>query len=291
MRAPNSVRRIHIDPATFDPSKLQAFTHALADHPLLELDALVELGRRQQQRALIRTHSIEATASTDFDGAPSLHPNQVGTSAIIENIANARAWMLLRNVHADPIYGRFVDELFDEVRPAIEPRDPGMYYRAGWIFVSSPGAVTPFHIDRDSNFLMQIRGTKRLYTWAPDDRVVVSEQAHEQFHTRQSRELVTWREEFRARAQIFELEPGRGCYMPSLAPHMVETGPEPSITISLTYYTDATRRREAQLPQPVGASPRNDRIKATVLSGYVSAHNLVRRALGQPVKRNDPPYA
>ncbi len=295
--------RIHIDPATFEPWKIQALTHALSDHPLLQIGALVELGKRQQERRLVRTHSADATAGTSFADAPNLHPNTKGAAATLEGIAQARAWMSLLNVQADPIYRRLIDEVLDEVRPIVEQRDPGMCYRAGWIFVSSPNAVTPFHLDHEHNFILQIRGTKRLYAWDPFDRGVVSERAQELFHDRHSRELVTWSEDFRSRARVLDLVPGLGGYMPSTTPHMVENGGEPSITISFTYYTDATRRREllyrgnAQLrrlglePTPVGTSPGRDRIKHAMLTGYTIARNRVRRALGRSVRENDQPYA
>jgi len=295
--------RIHIDPATFDPWKIQSLTHGLADHPLLQIGALVELGKRQQERRLVRTHAADATAGTSFADAPNLHPNPKDAATTLEDIAQARAWMSLLDVQADPTYRRLIDEILEEVRPIVDQRDPGMCYRAGWIFVSSPNAVTPFHIDHEHNFILQIRGTKRLYTWDPFDRVVVSERAQELFHDAHSRELVTWREDWRPRARVFELEPGLGGYMPSTTPHMVENGPEPSITISFTYYTDATRRREliyrgnAGLrrlglePTPVGTSPDRDRVKHAVLAGYTAARNRVRRALGRSVRENDQPYA
>ncbi len=295
--------RIHVEPATFEPWKVQALTHALVDHPLLQLDALIELGKRQQARNLVRTHSADATAGTSFADAPNLHPNTAGAVTTLADIANARAWMSLLNVQADPIYRAFIDEILDEVRPVVDRRDPGMCYRAGWIFVSSPNAVTPFHIDHEHNFIMQIRGTKRLYTWDPFDRVVVSERAQELFHDAHSRDLVTWNESFRSRARIFDLVPGQGGYMPSTTPHLVENGPEPSITISFTYYTNATRQRElvyrgnAHLrrlgldPTPVGEAPARDRVKAAVLGGYTFAKNLVRRRLDKPVRENGQPYA
>jgi hypothetical protein len=295
--------RIHLDPATFDPWKIQALTHALADHPLLQIGALVELGKRQQERRLVRTHTADATAGTSFAEAPNLHPNAKSAAATLEDIAQARAWMSLLNVQADPIYRQLIDEILDEVRPIVDPRDPGMGYRAGWIFVSSPNTVTPFHIDHEHNFILQIRGKKRLYAWDPFDRVVVSERAQELFHDAHSRELVTWHEDWRPRARVLDLEPGLGGYMPSTTPHMVENGSEPSITISFTYYTDATRRREliyrgnARLrrlgldPTPVGASPGRDRLKHAVLTGYTAARNRVRRALGRSVRENDVPYA
>lgn len=296
-------RLVSLDAATFDPWKIQALTHRLADHPLLQIDALVELGKRQAARKLVRTHSDDATAGSSFADAPNLHPNKKSAEETLAGIAEARAWMSLLNVQADPVYRRLVDEVLDDVRAVTEPRDPGMSFRAGWIFVSSPRAVTPFHIDHEHNFILQIRGKKRLYTWDPFDREVVSELAQELFHDRHSRERVLWKESHRARARVFELEPGMGGYMPSTSPHMVENGDGPSITVSFTYYTDATRQREllyrgnARLrrlgltPRPIGASPGRDRVAAAVLGGYTAARAVLRKALGRGVRDNDVPYA
>lgn len=299
MRAP----RISIPATQFDPWAVQAVTHVLSEHPLLQIDALVELGKRQQERRLVRTHSAEATAGTSFADAPSLHPNAQGAATTLADIANAKAWMSLLNVQADPTYRKLIHDVLDEVRPIVDRVDPGMCYRAGWIFVSSPNTVTPFHIDHEHNFILQIRGKKRLYTWDPFDREVVTERAQELFHDRHSRELITWDDAFRRRARVFDLEPGMGGYMPSTTPHMVENGSEPSVTISFTYYTDATRQRElvyrgnAALrrlgfaPDPVGRSPNRDRVKHAVLSRFTSAKNFVRRTLGRSVRENDQPYA
>jgi hypothetical protein len=211
--------------------------------------------------------------------------------------------MSLLNVQADPIYRRLIDDVLDEVKPIVERRDPGMCYRAGWIFVSSPNTVTPFHMDHEHNFILQIRGKKRLYTWDPFDREVVSERAQELFHDQHSRELVVWKEAWRSRARVFELEPGLGGYMPSTTPHMVENGDGPSITISFTYYTDATRQREllyrgnARLrrlgiePHPIGTSPSRDRVKRAVINSYTTAKNAVWRALGRSFRDTGLPYA
>ncbi len=296
-------RRVSIDEASFDPWKLQSVTHRLGDHPLLQIDALVELGRRLEARKLVRTHSDAATAATSFADAPNQHPNRKGAAETLAGIAQANAWMSLLNVQADPVYRKLVDEVLDELRPQVEARDPGMCYRAGWIFVSSPAAITPFHMDHEHNFILQIRGTKKLHAWDPFDRVVISERAQEQFHDRHSRELVKWDEAFRARARVFDLEPGLGGYMPSTSAHMVENGPEPSVTISFTYYTDSTRRREllyrgnARLrrlgiePRPVGQSPLRDRMKYALLGGLFNTQSAARRLLGLGVRDNGVSHA
>jgi hypothetical protein len=233
---------IDVDWAHFHPWQILPVRHRLMSHPMLRPARLVELGQRLEARGQIRTHSREATPGTPFNDAPSLHPNARSAASTLADIANAGAWLSLLNVQTDDIYRGLVDEILDELKPQIDRVDPGMCYRGGWIFVTSPNTVTPFHMDREHNFIMQVAGRKRLYVWPPDDTVAVSELARDQFHDTHSRELVVWKEELRARAQVFDLEPGMGAYMPSTAPHMVENGPNPSITVSFTYYTASTRR-------------------------------------------------
>lgn len=292
-----------IDAPAFSPWAIGAVTHRLCGHPLLGIDALVELGQRLEARRLVRTHSDAAAAGSPFSDAPQLHPNKRSAAEMLSGIAEAHAWMSLLNVQADPVYRQLVDEVLDALKPMVDRHDPGMCFRAGWIFVSSPGAVTPFHIDHEHNFILQIAGRKRLYVWDPFDREVVSEQAQELFHDCNSREKIVWDDAFRSRARIFDLEPGQGGYMPSTAPHMVENGSEPSITMSFTYYTDSTRRREllyrgnAQLrrlgfaPRPVGASALGDRGKAALLGAYTGLSAGIKRTLGRGVRDNTLAYA
>lgn len=294
---------VQFDPASFDPWKIQRVTHDLAGHPLLQVESLVALGKRLESRKLVRTHSGDAKAGTSFAEAPDEHPNAKGAEATLSDIARANAWMSLLNVQADPEYRILVDEVLDSVRPLLDPIDPGMCYRAGWIFVTSPRAVTPFHMDHEHNFILQIQGRKRLHVWDPADRMILSEECLEEFHDRHSRRLVRWDESFRARAHVIDVAPGTGGYMPSTAPHMVENGDEPSVTMSFTYYTDATRRREmlhranARVrawgvePRAAGHDAVRDGLKIAVANAYFRPKALVRRMLGKGVRDTGVRYA
>ena len=283
-------RLIDLDWATFDPWKVQPVRHHVSDHPLLQIDSLVQLSSRLARHGRIRTHSSDAYAGTAFNHAPMLYPNQKSPEETLANIASAKAWMSLLNVQTDDIYRGLVDEVLGDLKPAVDRVDPGMSYRGGWIFVTSPKTITPFHMDKEHNFILQIQGKKRLMVWEPDDIVAVSEEARDLFHANHSRDLVAWREELRSRAHVFDIEPGMGAYMPSTAPHLVENGDGPSITVSFTYYTDATRR-DARLhalhqrqrakggsPAPVGAHPWLD----TLADGSSQCLDLLRRLAGRP---------
>jgi hypothetical protein len=291
---------IQFDEEKFDPYQVMAVRHTWADHPLLQLGSLVDLARRLNERGSIRSHDGAVTAGTSFTTAPQKHPARLSPVETIEQIEKAGAWMALHNIQQDDLYRTLVDEILDEVRPRVEKKDPGMFGRAGWIFVTSPGAVTPYHMDHEHNFILQCAGRKTLNVWNPLDRDVVTERSLELFHAKLSRELVIYKEEHQPRAYTFALEPGMGGYMPSTSPHWVKNGDGVSITISCTYYTKAIRRRKllhrgnhklrelGLTPAPVGQNALRDGVKGAFFGAGQAMTRLLKR---QSPAVGTPPYA
>jgi hypothetical protein len=264
---------ISFDSSKFEPMRIMPVQHQLMGHPLLEFSKLVDLAGRLAATGSVRAHNDEAKPGTVFSQAPDSHPIQAPIEDTLRAIEKSKAWMALHNIQNDPLYRGLVDEVLDYVRPEVERKDPGMCHRAGWIFVTSPGAITPYHLDHEHNFILQIAGEKSIHVFDPLDRDIVSERALELFHMKLSRELVVYEDRFEAKAQVFEAKPGMGAYMPSTAPHWVENGSSVSITVSFTYYTERTYRqkslyranyalRELGLsPRPVGSSLIRDEAK------------------------------
>jgi hypothetical protein len=294
---------IDIDWENFDPWCIQPVTHELSEHPLLQPDQLIALGKRLQGSTRVFTFNSDASAGTNFDAVSRLYPNRKPVAETLQRISDAKAWMLLRHVQADDAYRTLIDLAFDPIQPYIERKDPGMYYRAGWIFVASPHTITPFHIDRNHGILLQVRGHKKVYVWDAADTEVVSDRARDCFHARHELDLVQWSEAFRARAKVFDLGPGMGVYMPLTSPHMVETDDEPSITISLTYSTQATRKNAMQhvvndllhriglQTPPVGQRRLFDRFTYTAASALVAAHGTGSRPPACPSLAHHSTYA
>lgn len=277
---------IDVDWSHFDPWRTQAVRHRLSDHPLLQADQLVALGDRFRCSSRLFTFNNSASAAADFDAVSRLYPNTKTVKESLQNITDAKAWVLLRHVQADATYRTLIDETLNPIQPEIERKDPGMYYRAGWIFVAAPRTTTPFHIDRNHGILLQVRGTKTVYVWDAEDTEVVTERARDVFHARHDLGLVKWHEEFRERAHVFKVSPGMGVYIPETCAHLVETSDEPSTTISLTYSTKATRRhalvhvmhdlmhRKGIEPPPVGKRPLLDKLTYAAGSALVAAHGV-----------------
>lgn len=294
---------VDIDWTVFKPSRPQTLRHGLSGHPLLETAQLVELGKRCRGTPRWFAFNNEAGADADFDRANTQYPTSRSFVDSIRSISDAKAWVLLRHIQADPTYRELVDLVLDSIRPEVELRDPGMFYRAGWIFAASPNTVTPFHIDRDHVVLLQIRGSKAIYVWDSDDAFVVSDRARDCFHTSHDLKLVQWREEFRERAHRFELQPGTGVYIPQASAHMVETSEEASITISFSYGTHATRRsamlhvvrdllyRAGITPPAVGKSRVFDRMAYAFGKAMVAAGGPGSRPPACPSLRRRHTYA
>jgi hypothetical protein len=257
--------------------------HHLADHPLFSLRRLIELANRLPEEK-VKYNGADISVATGLYEGP-----RTGLSIreTIHRIEECRSWMVINNVELDPEYRQLLDRCLDEVQFFSEPIDPGMIRREGFIFISSPGSVTPFHMDPEYNFLLQIRGKKRISIWDSKDRSVLSELSLERYFSDVERQIA-FKEEYQRKASVFELTPGRGLHFPVVAPHWVRNGDEVSVSFSITFHTPASERRRivycanADLrgrglnPRPPGASAFHDLAK---YYGF-RARSWIKRALG-----------
>jgi hypothetical protein len=242
--------------------------HYLADHPLFSLRRLIELSSRLPEEKVKYNRADISVATGLYEGP------RTGLSVreTIRSIEECRSWMVIKNVELDPEYRQLLDRCLDEVRPFSEPIDPGMFQREGFIFISSPFSVTPFHMDPEYNFLLQVRGKKRISIWDGMDRSIVSEIALEKYFSDADRQIV-FKEEYQQKASVFELTAGEGLHFPVVAPHWVRNGDEVSVSFSVTFRTPASERRRTLYcvnaglrgrglnPTPPGASAFRDLAK------------------------------
>jgi len=240
--------------------------HRLADHPLFALPRLVELARALPAKQ-VEYNAGKVPITLDPAQTPR---NGLSPEETIRRIRECRSWLVLKNVERDPAYRALLERCLAEVSDL--RGTPAMSQKHGFIFVSSPDAVTPYHMDPEENFLLQIEGRKTMHVFDPSDRAVLSEQEIERFFSGAHRNLV-FRDEYRPRAQAFELSPGSAVHVPMAAPHWVKNGPQVSISFSITFQTAASMRRQlahrmnARLrrlgvePRPIGESPLRDGLK------------------------------
>lgn len=214
--------------------------HKLSGHPLFSLPSLIELSKRLPEDCV-------AYNAGDIPVGQGLYKGpRTGLSIqeTIRRIEECRSWMVLKFVERDAEYRELLDSCLDQVQLLSEPLAPGMRKREGFIFISSPGSVTPYHMDPEYNFLLQIRGAKTVNIFDGADRSVLSEEELEQFYADPAGEYnLSFKEEYRSKAMKFEISPGLGLHFPATAPHWVENGPEVSISFSITFENAALYRR------------------------------------------------
>jgi hypothetical protein len=260
--------------------------HGLAGHPSFSLPRLVELARRLPEEF------VEYNAGALPVGVrPQETPrNGLSPEETVRRIAECGSWMVLKRVEQDPEYGPLLDRCLDDVAAQAGAALPRMRRREGFIFLSSPGAVTPFHLDPEHNFLLQIRGTKTVSMWDREDRFVLPEAELEKFYAAFVHRNLPWREVFQTTAWVVPLEPGQGLHFPVAVPHWVKNGPEVSISFSITFRSDSSERREliyranARLrtlglsPHPPGRSILLDSTKRAAFSALSELKRVLTRS-------------
>jgi hypothetical protein len=274
---------LNIDEARFRENfNRQGFfiRHHLAGHPLFELPRLVELAQK------LPAEFVEYNAGAlPVNQNPTLTPKTgLSIEETLRRIEECQSWMVLKYVETDPEYKNLLNGCLDEISKLSEPLAPGMTKREGFIFITSPGSVTPYHMDPEYNFLLQIRGHKRLSVWNPADRSVLSEEALEAYLAGGHRNLV-YQDEYQPKAKEFALTPGMGLHVPVTAPHWVKNGDAVSVSFSITfrtpasdrrnliYATNAYLRRRGLRPASFGRSAWRDELK-------FNAYRVVRRIKG-----------
>ena len=214
------------------PETPHKLAHGLGAHPLLELEALADLAEA------LPAGSIEynfADLPIGIDGKPD--PTGIPIGETIRQIEQTGSWAALKNIEQVPGYRALLHDLLAELRGAIEPRTGAMLKLQGFIFITSPGGVTPYHFDPEHNILLQIRGSKVMTQFPAGDPHYAPDEVHETYHVGGGRELV-WRDELLAGGTEFALAPGEALFVPVMAPHFVRNGPEPSVSLSITWRSD-----------------------------------------------------
>lgn len=221
------------------PEQAGTLAHGLCGHPLFELEALIALAQRMRP-VDVEYNKADLPVGVDPAAIPA---NGLGIAETIRRIEECGSWMVLKFIEQDPVYRALLHETLSALETVVKPVTGPMLKMEGFIFISSPGAVTPFHFDPEHNILLQLRGSKTMTVFPAGDEAIARGELHEAFHMGGHRNL-PWRDDFVGRGTAFELTPGEAIYVPVKAPHWVKNGREPSISFSITWRSEWSYREE-----------------------------------------------
>ena len=261
------------------PETPHRLNHALDHHPLLEISSLAALAEHLPEQSV---EYNRGDLPIGVDGKPGSTGLSIGET--IRTVHEAYSWSVLKNVEQAPAYRALLLDLLGELQPQIEARTGEMLTPQGFIFISSPNAVTPYHFDPEHNILLQIAGTKMMTQFPAGDPRFAPDEVHEQYHLGGPREL-QWDDAFLEHGQAISLEPGQALYVPVMAPHFVRNGPHSSISLSITWrsnwsYHESGARCFNALLRRYGMTPAAPRRWPGSNRGKDIAYNLYRRVFG-----------
>jgi hypothetical protein len=219
------------------PAEAGLIHHHLPDHPLLSIEALARLGEALPAGAA-EYNPGDLPVGIRPEDIPS---NGLSIGETIRTIDTNGSWAVLKNIEAIPEYRALLMKLLGELEPVVLPRTGAMLTPQGFIFISSPGSITPFHFDPEHNILLQLRGSKVMHVWPAGDERFAHRIEHERYHSGGHRNL-PWQESFRSAAQQVPLAAGDAVLMPVMAPHFVANGDAPSISLSITWRSEWSYR-------------------------------------------------
>lgn len=238
------------------PEMPHKLAHRLEDHPLMQLAALAQMADALPE-ASVEFNRSDLPLGLNGEKAPA---NGIGIGETILDIATTGSWAALKNIEQIPAYNDLLMALLAELRPTIEARTGAMLKPQGFIFVTSPGGVTPYHFDPEHNILLQLMGSKVMTMFPAGDARYAPDETHEGYHTGGGRELF-WRDDLATGGREWALHPGEALYVPVMSPHFVQNGPQPSVSLSITWrsewsFAEADARAFNGLLRKAGIAPR-----------------------------------
>jgi hypothetical protein len=210
-------------------------------------------------------------------------------SASVRRLSEGNTWLkITRANEADPEYAEVLRQIILDLAD-LTGRD--LVSEITWssltIFMASPGIVTPYHIDHESNFLLQVQGEKDVYLFDQEDQEVLPDTEIENFYTGDA-QAARFKPNLLERGAVFHLTPGSAVHHPPLAPHLVRNGDGVSISVSIGFCTrtldrrakvyqfNSLMRRAGLRPARPGNSNFRDRMKAAGLEMATSSNAVAR---------------
>jgi hypothetical protein len=203
-----------------------SFRHSLGNFPALSLPGIQKLTLRLLDEK--RFDQVYCRRGGSTWGSDTISADKV--LATLESLDTAGAWLRLTRVDEINEEFREICETFYADLSRLLNQDIKSQVMKTFVtlFISSPGAVTPYHLDHTWNFLLQIGGRKTVHLFDENDPRVLRQQDKEAHYWNR----VSLTQNDAVPGIAYELSPGDGVHHPVNAPHWVQNGPEISVSLS-----------------------------------------------------------
>jgi hypothetical protein len=211
------------------------FRHALDQHPAFQLGALLCAAERLSKDPRTAGKSHFESGSPDRNAWFGARPEGQTIVDAIASIESGKNWVILKRIHEDPEYRAILMQLVPQLSQVAGVDIAKTYYDPTMtIFITSPGRVTPYHMDGETNFLAQIHGKKMVYIYDGADPSVLTTEQLEKYWTG-NLPKIDYPENLPHGHWQYTLEPGNGVFNPAIFPHWLQNGDEVSVSVSMNF--------------------------------------------------------
>lgn len=274
--------------AKFDKEPFQ-LEHGLVDHPLFEIPRLLRLAQMLKRTG--KNIAFDAGAIHVEDRWNRRPASSISLEEAIEGIDRTGAWVILKHCELDAEYKALMETVMSDIErlSGTDLRNNTKLFEAQ-IMLTSPGRVTPYHIDNECNVLLQIRGEKDVSVFDQTDREVLTERELERFWVGEWN-AADYKLRYQDRAKVFRLAPGEAVHIPVTAPHWVQNDNNVSVSLSINfewkdelisnvYRANFMLRSLGMRPKSPGVSRFMDSTKNLAMSiGFRPVQYAARRAI------------
>jgi len=252
-------------------------SHTLQDCDLFSLQSICSLARRvPAQKVSIRRGKI--ASDTEIESSFK-SDRDISIDDVADGLESRGLYLYVENPERDPVYRDVMLRILANIAAGVRAVDGPITWYSAYFFVSSAESVTPYHMDREMNYLLQIAGTKNVRLWDQASSEVMTEVEKDRLLSYVG-ERPGIRPEVDRISSSHTLTPGVGIHQPFIAPHLVRTASSLSISLAFTYRTTHSDRLTHahhfnHLVRKMGLHPRNagsqglwNQMKAMAYRGY-----------------------
>jgi hypothetical protein len=262
------------------------FEHGFTGNPIFELPQLVELSKRLPEHPHFAYWSNGPVGIDDrWEKGQRVRANLQET---IAGIAGNNSLVILKHVEQDPVYAPYLQKFLGQIVEFCGPEmRADVQVGEVLILVSSPNRVTSYHIDAETNYLVQVTGNKTAHVFPHDQPAVVSDMELERFHAGDFNGAV-YKEASQASATTYDLRAGFGIHIPTHAPHWVQNGDNVSVALSVNFELKSVAdlamvyrfnrwvRNAGAHPSSPGLHPGRDSAKCAIAKTALTVKKLIR---------------
>jgi hypothetical protein len=214
------------------------FNHKLLNHEALSLNNLSHALLNLPKENVMYSQSLQ-DLNANFDRAHIDKKNNLSLEKTLETIKTANSFIMVRSPEMDSSFNDLYQQLCKDVGKIMKAKGVGLYPKDAmlYLFIASPNAFTPFHIDRYSTFLFQFQGTKEVAIFDQFSDEIVPSNIRESF-VDYGALRPTWNNDIDGKAHKIHFSPGEALHIPFVSGHYVKNGPnDVSISMSIIFKT------------------------------------------------------